>query len=304
MFCLPKALGLHNLSSAMVWFCGLHIVSFGLVWKAGAYLILLWALNSWEVIRELGHMPPWGYLFNILLSSLVVMHLYWFTLILKVAIQQLKSGKAEDIREEKPHDKWCYRYSVMQFCCTGCRGRVLKAPRGEYVCGIRIEKWSEIGMVIGNHSRLDFLNYPLRLSVSATASSCQCRDWEPIVSPCWTPWPVPNMGPIVSVQRLVQLHLLAIFISSPSGSKFTEVVFLEFGVVAVKPGHIGFRAREKHIVSVRYGWPELYSGDLWLNWENRHMWWWQVARLGQSEKKFVTLLRGKVAARHAARWRT
>jgi hypothetical protein len=63
------------------------------------------ALNRWEVIRELGQMPPWGYLFNVLLSSLVVMHLYWFTLILKVAIQQLRSGKADDIREDKAHDE-------------------------------------------------------------------------------------------------------------------------------------------------------------------------------------------------------
>eukprot|EP00884_Botryococcus_braunii_P017445 jgi/Botrbrau1/4384/Bobra.105_2s0030.1 len=72
-------------------------------------LILLpfWVIRStgWGVIRELGQIPPWGYLFNVLLSSLVVMHLYWFTLILKVAIQQLRSGKAEDIREDKAHDE-------------------------------------------------------------------------------------------------------------------------------------------------------------------------------------------------------
>jgi hypothetical protein len=57
-----------------------------------------------EVVRELGGMPPWGYLFNVLLISLVVMHVYWFVLILKVAVQQLTSGHAKDIREANAHE--------------------------------------------------------------------------------------------------------------------------------------------------------------------------------------------------------
>jgi hypothetical protein len=67
--------------------------------------VCLLALGRWGVVSVLGSLPPWGSYFNVLLCALLVMHAYWFRLIVKVAVNQLRAGKKlEDIREDKDED--------------------------------------------------------------------------------------------------------------------------------------------------------------------------------------------------------
>jgi hypothetical protein len=53
-----------------------------------------------DSVRVLSYRPPCYVLLNCLLCVLVVFHVYWFGLIVKVAIGTLRQGKAEDIREK------------------------------------------------------------------------------------------------------------------------------------------------------------------------------------------------------------
>lgn len=58
----------------------------------------------WEIVRELGRMPLGAGLLNVLLGSLVLMHIYWFGLMLQIAVQQLGTGSVSDTREDDGHD--------------------------------------------------------------------------------------------------------------------------------------------------------------------------------------------------------
>jgi ceramide synthetase len=42
----------------------------------------------------------WFYTFNGLLCMLLVLHVYWFTLILRIVLLALKTGGAHDVRED------------------------------------------------------------------------------------------------------------------------------------------------------------------------------------------------------------
>lgn len=56
---------------------------------------------SVEVRQILGYTPPLYYLFNSLMVLLVVLHVYWFVIICKIALDKVLEGKdVEDTREE------------------------------------------------------------------------------------------------------------------------------------------------------------------------------------------------------------
>jgi ceramide synthetase len=59
-----------------------------------------------EVWRILGYRPPCHGVLNALLCSLYCIHIYWFTLILRIAWRKLTTGQSKDIREddEDEHD--------------------------------------------------------------------------------------------------------------------------------------------------------------------------------------------------------
>ena len=51
-----------------------------------------------DSIHENTHGPRLYYFFNTLLIMLLVMHLYWFALILRVIWKQVQSGGVDDVR--------------------------------------------------------------------------------------------------------------------------------------------------------------------------------------------------------------
>ncbi len=61
-------------------------------------------MRSVQSTEVLGKPVPYYYLFNGLLSLLVVMHVYWFTLIAKIAWRALATGAPDDIREDSDED--------------------------------------------------------------------------------------------------------------------------------------------------------------------------------------------------------
>ena len=51
--------------------------------------------------RILGYTPPLYYLFNSLMVLLVVLHVYWYAIICKIALDKVLEGKdVEDTRED------------------------------------------------------------------------------------------------------------------------------------------------------------------------------------------------------------
>jgi hypothetical protein len=52
-----------------------------------------------ESLQHLGNVVSY-YSFSALLCTLVVLHVYWFWLILRVAVKKLVTGKVDDVREE------------------------------------------------------------------------------------------------------------------------------------------------------------------------------------------------------------
>ena len=48
----------------------------------------------------LGHPPAFHFIFSALLLLLLAMHVYWFWLIIKIALRKLVVGKVEDMRED------------------------------------------------------------------------------------------------------------------------------------------------------------------------------------------------------------
>jgi ceramide synthetase len=84
-------------------------VVFLVVWIAMRLVYFpLWIIRSclYEVISEIAdkqpEIPPEPHytLFNGLLLTLLVLHIYWTFLIIKVVIRKLTSGKTEDVRED------------------------------------------------------------------------------------------------------------------------------------------------------------------------------------------------------------
>ncbi|XP_075265200.1 uncharacterized protein LOC142357475 [Convolutriloba macropyga] len=84
-------------------------VVFLLVWIAMRLVYFpFWIINStlYEVLTEVAskmpHVPkePHYTMFNGMLIVLVILHVYWTFLILKVVVGKLRSGKTEDVREE------------------------------------------------------------------------------------------------------------------------------------------------------------------------------------------------------------
>jgi ceramide synthetase len=60
--------------------------------------------SFWESWSILGYRPPAHGMLNALLMLLYCIHLYWLTLILRVAWGKLTTGKARDIREDSDED--------------------------------------------------------------------------------------------------------------------------------------------------------------------------------------------------------
>ena len=55
---------------------------------------------SVEVRQLLGYTPPLYHLFNSLMLLLVVLHVYWFAIICKIAVKALQGKDMEDTRED------------------------------------------------------------------------------------------------------------------------------------------------------------------------------------------------------------
>ncbi len=58
-------------------------------------------LESWQI---LGFRPPCHGLLNGLLMALYCIHIYWFSLILRIAWRKLTTGKGHDLREDDDDD--------------------------------------------------------------------------------------------------------------------------------------------------------------------------------------------------------
>ncbi len=54
-------------------------------------------VESWQI---LGYRPPCHGLLNALLMALYCIHIYWFTLIIRIAWRKLTTGVGRDIRED------------------------------------------------------------------------------------------------------------------------------------------------------------------------------------------------------------
>ena len=55
---------------------------------------------SFEVKRVLGYKPFLYPTFNALLVLLLLLHVYWFAMICKIAYSKITTGKIDDVREE------------------------------------------------------------------------------------------------------------------------------------------------------------------------------------------------------------
>ena len=67
---------------------------------AGLFERCLAPFCSFEVERVLGYKPFLYPTFNALLVLLLILHVYWFAMICKIAYSKITTGKVEDIREE------------------------------------------------------------------------------------------------------------------------------------------------------------------------------------------------------------
>lgn len=53
----------------------------------------------YEVTEVLGYVIPFYHVFNALLILLLIMHCYWFALIVRIAYRTVVSGSIDDVRE-------------------------------------------------------------------------------------------------------------------------------------------------------------------------------------------------------------
>lgn len=66
-----------------------------------AFPFVLIRSTMFDSTRVLGYTPPYHGVLNALLCVLCCFHVYWFGLILQVAINTVKQGKSKDIREQE-----------------------------------------------------------------------------------------------------------------------------------------------------------------------------------------------------------
>ncbi len=77
-------------------------VLFMLSWAAlrlTAFPFVLIRSTLFDSTRVLGYTPPYHGVLNALLCVLCCFHVYWFGLIVRVAVNTVKQGKSKDIRE-------------------------------------------------------------------------------------------------------------------------------------------------------------------------------------------------------------
>jgi hypothetical protein len=77
---------------------------FTVVWlilRMGYFPFYIVRSTIFEQVAVLGYQPPYYFMFNGLLCLLVVLHVYWFGLILNVIRVKLNTGSAHDVREDQ-----------------------------------------------------------------------------------------------------------------------------------------------------------------------------------------------------------
>lgn len=78
-------------------------VSFAAAWavlRLSFFPRTVLASTRHEIVRVLGGRPPCLGAFNAMLMALLVMHCYWFLLILRVAWRRIRAGEIQDSRED------------------------------------------------------------------------------------------------------------------------------------------------------------------------------------------------------------
>lgn len=96
---LAKSLNYCNLEKAATGVFAVFVVAWGVL-RLFCFPYFIISSTLTEVINVLGYKPPYYYLLNILLSLLFVIHIYWYTLILRIAYIKVTTGKGHDIRED------------------------------------------------------------------------------------------------------------------------------------------------------------------------------------------------------------
>ena len=56
-------------------------------------------MRRWESEKVIGHFPMFGRGLVALLALLVVIHVYWFSIIVQIAYKKVMTGVGEDVRE-------------------------------------------------------------------------------------------------------------------------------------------------------------------------------------------------------------
>ena len=74
----------------------------------GCAFITVVCVCRWESPKVIGHFPMFGHGLVALLCLLVVIHVYWFSIIVQIAYRKVMTGAIEDVREDessKPRPK-------------------------------------------------------------------------------------------------------------------------------------------------------------------------------------------------------
>jgi ceramide synthetase len=90
-YCKKEDLSLGLFASFVVAWLGLRLICFPL---------MVIRSTLYELPGVLDGKPPMFYMFNGLLLLLLMLHCYWFTLIMRVVYVTLTTGQTQDVRED------------------------------------------------------------------------------------------------------------------------------------------------------------------------------------------------------------